>query len=130
VGLSKVSVASTHPHCHFLCHSHMEKLFCMFPFLLLLSLPFASAGHDYGQALSKSLLFFEAQRSGYLPHNQRVTWRAHSGLQDGKASGVTSTHKKINSLYLGFHFFLESSGFYCFCNCGCELAGGSSWRVL
>ncbi|KAL2342678.1 hypothetical protein Fmac_003963 [Flemingia macrophylla] len=67
----------------------MKNLLCMFPLvLLLLSSPFASAGHDYGQALSKGILFFEAQRSGYLPHNQRVSWRAHSGLQDGKASGV------------------------------------------
>ncbi|KGN53401.1 endoglucanase 6 [Cucumis sativus] len=56
-------------------------------FILLLA-PSALAGHDYGQALTKSLLFFEAQRSGYLPHNQRVNWRANSGLQDGKASGV------------------------------------------
>lgn len=48
----------------------------------------ASAGHDYGKALSKSILFFEAQRSGYLPHNQRVTWRSNSGLQDGKLNGV------------------------------------------
>ena len=52
--------------------------------------PLASAGHDYGKALSKSILFFEAQRSGYLPKNQRVTWRADSGLQDGKENGVTS----------------------------------------
>ncbi|KAJ7945038.1 Endoglucanase [Quillaja saponaria] len=58
------------------------------PLLLLLWLPFAFAGHDYGQALSKSILFFEAQRSGYLPRNQRVTWRADSGLHDGKTSGV------------------------------------------
>lgn len=57
-------------------------------FALLFCLPSAYSGHDYGQALSKSLLFFEAQRSGYLPHNQRVTWRANSGLNDGKASGV------------------------------------------
>ncbi|KAH9775145.1 Endoglucanase 6 [Citrus sinensis] len=60
----------------------------MTPLLLLLCLPLALAGHDYGQALSKSILFFEAQRSGYLPHNQRVTWRANSGLNDGKASGA------------------------------------------
>ncbi|KAI4303638.1 hypothetical protein MLD38_039243 [Melastoma candidum] len=47
-----------------------------------------SGQHDYRQALSKSILFFEAQRSGYLPRNQRVSWRANSGLRDGKASGV------------------------------------------
>ncbi|KAK3228026.1 hypothetical protein Dsin_007888 [Dipteronia sinensis] len=58
------------------------------PLLLLLCIPLALAGHDYGQALTKSILFFEAQRSGYLPHNQRVTWRSNSGLNDGKASGV------------------------------------------
>ncbi|TQE01777.1 hypothetical protein C1H46_012577 [Malus baccata] len=60
----------------------------MAPLLLLLCLPFALAGHDYGQALSKSILFFEAQRSGFLPRNQRVTWRSNSGLYDGKANGV------------------------------------------
>ncbi|PQQ16758.1 endoglucanase 6 [Prunus yedoensis var. nudiflora] len=60
----------------------------MAPLLLLLCFPLALAGHDYGQALSKSILFFEAQRSGFLPNNQRVTWRANSGLYDGKASGV------------------------------------------
>ncbi|KAI4368043.1 hypothetical protein MLD38_016652 [Melastoma candidum] len=51
-------------------------------------LPTSLAGHDYGQALSKSILFFEAQRSGHLPGNQRVSWRSNSGLSDGKASGV------------------------------------------
>ncbi|XP_052210359.1 endoglucanase 6 [Diospyros lotus] len=57
-------------------------------FLVLGLLPLAMAGHDYGQALSKSILFYEAQRSGYLPSSQRVHWRSHSGLNDGKASGV------------------------------------------
>ncbi|KAG5539556.1 hypothetical protein RHGRI_019926 [Rhododendron griersonianum] len=65
------------------------RLCCMAPLFLLLGLlPFALAGHDYGQALSKSILFFEAQRSGYLPSTQRVNWRGHSGLNDGKANGV------------------------------------------
>lgn len=45
-------------------------------------------GHDYGMALRKSILYFEAQRSGVLPPNQRVPWRASSGLFDGKANGV------------------------------------------
>ncbi|GMN51655.1 hypothetical protein TIFTF001_020814 [Ficus carica] len=43
---------------------------------------------DYGQALSKSLLYFESQRSGHLPHNQRATWRHHSALNDGLEQGV------------------------------------------
>ncbi|KAL5208628.1 hypothetical protein ABZP36_033063 [Zizania latifolia] len=48
----------------------------------------AAAAHDYGDALSKSLLYFEAQRSGRLPYNQRVRWRGHSGLTDGLEQGV------------------------------------------
>ncbi|KAK3129984.1 hypothetical protein QOZ80_6BG0487470 [Eleusine coracana subsp. coracana] len=47
-----------------------------------------SPAPDYGVALSKSLLYFEAQRSGRLPHNQRVRWRGHSGLTDGLQQGV------------------------------------------
>ncbi|KAJ4957172.1 hypothetical protein NE237_013955 [Protea cynaroides] len=56
--------------------------------VLLVWIPCALAGHDYTQALSKSILFFEGQRSGYLPSNQRVTWRGDSGLNDGKINGV------------------------------------------
>ncbi|CAL4889994.1 unnamed protein product [Urochloa decumbens] len=48
----------------------------------------AAAAHDYGDALHKSLLYFEAQRSGRLPYNQRVRWRGHSGLTDGLEQGV------------------------------------------
>ncbi|KAL8141473.1 hypothetical protein V2J09_014505 [Rumex salicifolius] len=42
---------------------------------------------NYGDALTKSILFFEGQRSGKLPPNQRLTWRKDSALHDG------STHK-------------------------------------
>ncbi|KAL2926152.1 Endoglucanase 11 [Bienertia sinuspersici] len=35
-----------------------------------------------------SLLYFEAQRSGHLPHTQRVGWRHHSALLDGLQHGV------------------------------------------
>ncbi|TXG62443.1 hypothetical protein EZV62_009437 [Acer yangbiense] len=43
---------------------------------------------DYGTALTKSLLYYEAQRSGNLPRNQRVQWRANSGLKDGSDARV------------------------------------------
>ncbi|KAJ3700658.1 hypothetical protein LUZ61_004363 [Rhynchospora tenuis] len=48
----------------------------------------AEVKHDYRDALHKSLLYFEAQRSGRLPYNQRVSWRGHSGLTDGLEQGV------------------------------------------
>lgn len=46
------------------------------------------ASIDYGTALTKSILFYEAQRSGKLPTNQRIKWRGDSGLNDGKNEGV------------------------------------------
>ncbi|CAO2188258.1 unnamed protein product [Urochloa humidicola] len=48
----------------------------------------AAGGFDYKKALHNSLLYFEAQRSGQLPYNQRVRWRGHSGLADGLQQGV------------------------------------------
>ncbi|XP_073293109.1 endoglucanase 12-like [Primulina huaijiensis] len=45
------------------------------------------ASMDYGAALTKSLLYYEAQRSGKLPGNQRVQWRGDSALHDGKNGG-------------------------------------------
>lgn len=47
---------------------------------------------DYGDALTKSLLFYEAQRSGELLSTQKVQWRGDSGLKDGSDVGVSS-HK-------------------------------------
>ncbi|PNT65007.1 endoglucanase 23 [Brachypodium distachyon] len=45
-------------------------------------------GHDYRDALSKSILFFEGQRSGRLPADQRAAWRGDSGESDGGGAGV------------------------------------------
>ncbi|XP_057533143.1 endoglucanase 9 [Amaranthus tricolor] len=69
-------------------------------FLHLFSLPvlvfclcfgtlFVEAKHNYRDALAKSILFFEGQRSGKLPRDQRLTWRSHSGLRDGSLAGVS-----------------------------------------
>jgi endoglucanase len=48
----------------------------------------ALAAHDYGDALHKSILFFEGQRSGRLPPNQRLRWRQDSAIHDGAEAGV------------------------------------------
>ncbi|WP_340025283.1 glycoside hydrolase family 9 protein [Paenibacillus sp. FSL K6-1096] len=47
----------------------------------------ASAGFNYAEALQKSIYFYETQRSGELPENNRVEWRGDSGLQDGADVG-------------------------------------------
>ncbi|CAO2162308.1 unnamed protein product [Urochloa humidicola] len=46
------------------------------------------AAHDYRDALAKSILFFEGQRSGKLPSSQRQSWRRDSGLSDGASAKV------------------------------------------
>ncbi|XP_038710565.1 endoglucanase 16-like isoform X2 [Tripterygium wilfordii] len=46
-------------------------------------------GHfDYKDALTKSIIFLEAQRSGKLPPNHRPKWRGDSALDDGKLANV------------------------------------------
>jgi len=81
--------------------------------LLSLTLLFLPLCHsfNYGHALSQSLLYFESQRSGRLPYNQRVTWRHHSALTDGLEQGVgvsllTMNIQTLNYvlLFLGFLF--------------------------
>ncbi|KAG6484198.1 hypothetical protein ZIOFF_060993 [Zingiber officinale] len=72
----------------------MERI-CVFVCGVLLLMSTASVGweqkHDYKLALSTSLLFFEGQRSGKLPPNQRLTWRKDSALRDGQEGGVDLT---------------------------------------
>ncbi|XVF35258.1 hypothetical protein REPUB_Repub18cG0130000 [Reevesia pubescens] len=46
-------------------------------------------GHfNYKDALTKSIIFLEAQRSGKLPPNNRLPWRGDSALDDGKEANV------------------------------------------
>lgn len=42
----------------------------------------ADSSYDYDQVLRLSLLFYEAQRSGRLPADNRVPWRGDSALED------------------------------------------------
>ena len=46
---------------------------------------------NYGEALQKSVLFYELQRSGDLPEKVRCNWRGDSGLNDGKDAGLDLT---------------------------------------
>ncbi|OWM78337.1 endoglucanase 16 isoform X2 [Punica granatum] len=53
-----------------------------------LFVPVMSTGFNYKDALTKSLIFLEAQRSGKLPPNHRLSWRGDSALEDGKLANV------------------------------------------
>ncbi|MBB3698905.1 glycoside hydrolase family 9 protein [Flammeovirga yaeyamensis] len=61
--------------------------------LLWASIPTTTifAQHRYGEALQKSIFFYEAQQSGKLPDWNRVTWRDDSALADGSDVGLDLT---------------------------------------
>src|SRR4051794_40170755 len=46
------------------------------------------ANYEYTKLLAYSLYFYEAQRSGKLPPDNRVSWRHDSALEDGKDVGL------------------------------------------
>ena len=47
----------------------------------------SAAKYDYAEVLEKSLLFYEAQRSGKLPPDNRIPWRGDSALNDTIVGG-------------------------------------------
>ncbi|PYG86539.1 dockerin type I repeat protein [Ruminiclostridium sufflavum DSM 19573] len=54
----------------------------------------AVSSFNYGEALQKSILFYEAQRSGAISTSSiptRLTWRGDSQLTDGKKEGIDLT---------------------------------------
>ncbi|XP_037094013.1 endoglucanase 15-like [Pollicipes pollicipes] len=47
--------------------------------------------YDYRDVLGKSLLFYEAQRSGALPPDNRIPWRGNSAMNDRGQNGEDLT---------------------------------------
>lgn len=88
----------------------MKALVCSM-LLLMSCVNVRGLQHDYGEALSKSILFFEGQRSGKLPPSQRMTWRKDSALQD---LYLLPPHKVITSLSLPLLFHASLSLFTTF----------------
>ncbi|MGL4883532.1 MAG: glycoside hydrolase family 9 protein, partial [Waterburya sp.] len=57
--------------------------------IVLTSVPtISTTPENYGEALQKSVLFYEAQQAGKLPEWNRVPWRDDSTLNDGADVGV------------------------------------------
>ncbi|KAG7598000.1 Glycoside hydrolase family 9 [Arabidopsis suecica] len=69
----------------------MASPFFLVFLLSALSLENTYASPNYREALSKSLLFFQGQRSGRLPGDQKLSWRSSSGLSDGSSAHVDLT---------------------------------------
>ena len=66
----------------------MRKFICSIIILIHIKSQAQPYLFNYSEAVSKSLFFYECQRSGKLPANKRVSWREDSGLDDGKDNGV------------------------------------------
>ena len=56
--------------------------------------------YDYGEVLRLSNLFYEAQRSGPLPADNRVPWRGDSSLGDVGNNGEDLTGGYHDGEYL------------------------------
>ncbi|MFI6457566.1 glycoside hydrolase family 9 protein [Streptosporangium amethystogenes] len=75
----------------------MKKILAAFALLALAAVPVPAAAQAaapafaYGEALQKSIWFYEAQQSGKLPSWNRVSWRGDSGLTDGQDVGLDLT---------------------------------------
>lgn len=57
-------------------------------FVSLITIFRVDGNPNYMDALAKSILFFQGQRSGRLPTSQQVLWRSSSGLSDGQLAHV------------------------------------------
>lgn len=65
--------------------------------IILLLGPSMVMSEMYTDALSKGLLFFEAQRSGKLPTDNRVPWRHDSCMSDGSDVGIDLSRAYFDS---------------------------------
>lgn len=63
---------------------------------------------DYGEALTKSILFYEGQRSGKLPPSQRMKWRKDSALQDGSDINVIKFYLYMCVCVCAYIFKMQS----------------------
>lgn len=69
----------------------IEEIITTYLSLALSIVRVTSSGYNYDHVLHLSLLFYEAQRSGQLPADNRIPWRGDSALQDRGANGEDLT---------------------------------------
>ncbi|KAK4801875.1 hypothetical protein SAY86_000078 [Trapa natans] len=90
----------------FLHQQYCWSIFFLLSVLAISLLPpwQSSLVFDYRESLS--LLYFESQRSGRLPHNQRVTWRSDSGLTYGLEQVTQAS--LAEAIKSGTHYFIKA----------------------
>ena len=65
--------------------------FAMYFFIVCFCSTLFGQEFNYGEALQKSILFYETQQAGELPDWNRVSWRGDSGLDHGRDVGLDLT---------------------------------------
>ncbi|XP_070565336.1 endoglucanase A-like isoform X2 [Ptychodera flava] len=73
--------------CSHVCTPTQGSRICSCPVGQLLRNDTVTCIYDYADVLNKSLLFYEAQRSGKLPDDNRIPWRGDSALDDQGENG-------------------------------------------
>lgn len=64
-----------------------------------------SPNPQWATLLGNLLYFYEAQRSGNLPSDNRVSWRNSSALNDGRDVGLDLTGTLVSNIF--FHIYLK-----------------------
>ena len=85
----------------------------------------AAGNYNYGDALAKSLLFYQLQESGKLSEEtlSRTNWRADSGLKDGQDNGIDLTGQTFGLWQVLAPVERNAQGrkqYLCRCACGNE----------
>lgn len=75
---------------HSYAYARLRPLAVILSISSLSSIAYSSRDPNYKDALSKSITYFQGQRSGKLPSNQTIKWRSDSGLSDGSLENVRS----------------------------------------
>jgi hypothetical protein len=72
--------------------------------VVILGVVVAASDYNYSRVLELSLLFYEAQRSGKLPTDNRIPWRGDSALGDRGQNGEDLT----GGYYDGKHEYITN----------------------
>lgn len=63
--------------------------------------------YNYAEVIEKSLLFYEAQRTGRLPANNRIPWRGDSFVTDVGDDGEDLSGGYFDGIVLSFTGLIE-----------------------
>ena len=76
------------------------KLYAIVLTAILVFIGCEAGKYNYSEVIHDSLLFYEAQRSGKLPTDNRISWRGDSMLDDGKDVGHDLTGGYFDGILL------------------------------